>query len=95
MESSKDAIDYKRIRPARRKLWVFKSRDIPDAAGNMSNRTLVAIGLTRTDGAKGFVILTDRVNKDRRDLANGEELLDSTCHVAVAGRKGNAGLIDP
>jgi CDP-diacylglycerol pyrophosphatase len=68
---------------------------LPNAAGNMSNRTLVVVGLTRTDGAEGFVILTDQVNKVRGDLANGEELLDNTCHIAVAARKGNVGLIEP
>ena len=68
---------------------------LPDAAGDMSNRTLVVIGLTRTNGTKGFIILADQVNKDRGDLANGEELLDNTCHIAVVGRKGNVGLIEP
>jgi hypothetical protein len=51
----------------------------------MGNRTLVVIGLTRTDGTKGFVILTDRVNKEKGDLANGEELLDDTCRIAAVG----------
>jgi CDP-diacylglycerol pyrophosphatase len=68
---------------------------MPDAAGNMSDRTLVVIGLIRPNGTKGFVILTDRVNKDRGDLANGEELLDNACHIVVAGKKGNVGLIEP
>jgi CDP-diacylglycerol pyrophosphatase len=68
---------------------------LPDAAGDMSNRTLVVIGLTRTNRNKGFIILTDQVNKDRGDLANGEELLDNACHIAVAGRKGNVGQIEP
>jgi CDP-diacylglycerol pyrophosphatase len=68
---------------------------LPDAAGDMSNRTLVVIGLIRTNGTKGFIILADQVNKDRGDLANGEELLDNTCHIAVVGRKSNVGLIEP
>jgi CDP-diacylglycerol pyrophosphatase len=68
---------------------------LPDAAQDMGNRTLVVIGLTRSDGANGFVILTDRANKQSGDLANGEELLDNTCHIAVVGRKGNVGLIEP
>jgi hypothetical protein len=61
----------------------------------MGNRTLVVIGLTRTDGAKGFVILGDQVNKERGDLANGEELLDNACHVAAVGKKAHIGLIEP
>jgi hypothetical protein len=51
----------------------------------MGNRTLVVIGLTRSDGTKGFVILEDQVNEGRNDLANGEELLDNACHVAAVG----------
>ncbi len=62
---------------------------LPDAAGDMSNRTLVVIGLTRTNGTKGFIMLADQVNKDHGDLANGEELLDNTCRIAVAKSKGN------
>ncbi len=58
---------------------------LPDAARDMGNRTLVVIGLTRTDGTKGFVILEDQVNEGRNDLANGEELLDNACRVAAVG----------
>jgi len=61
----------------------------------MSNRTLVVIGLTRTDGTKGFVILADQVNKVRGDLANGEELLDNACHVAGVAKKAHIGLKEP
>jgi CDP-diacylglycerol pyrophosphatase len=68
---------------------------LPGAAGDMSNHTLVVIGLTRTNGTKGFIILADQVNKDHGDLANGEELLDNTCHIALVGRKGNVGLMKP
>jgi CDP-diacylglycerol pyrophosphatase len=60
---------------------------LPYAMRDMGNHTLVVIGLTRTDGTKGFVILVDYVNKERGDLANGEELLDNACHVAVVGKK--------
>ena len=60
---------------------------------DMGNRTLVVIGLTRTDGTSGFVLLADQVNKDRGDLANGEELLENTCHLAKVGKKAHIGLI--
>jgi CDP-diacylglycerol pyrophosphatase len=56
---------------------------LPGAAREMSNRTLVVIGLTRTDGTEGFVILTDQANKQSGDLANGEELLDHACDIAT------------
>ncbi len=68
---------------------------LPDAKQNMGNRTLVVIGLTRTGGTKGFVILVDQVNKERGDLANGEELLDNACHIATVGKKAHIGLIKP
>ena len=58
---------------------------LPDATRDMADRTLVVIGLTRTDGTKGFVILADQVNKESGDLANGEELLDHTCRIATRG----------
>ena len=60
---------------------------LPEAIRDMGDRTLVVVGLTRSDGTKGFVILTDRVNKESDDLANGEELLDHACHIAAAGNK--------
>jgi CDP-diacylglycerol pyrophosphatase len=68
---------------------------LPDAKRDMGNRTLVVIGLTRVDGIKGFVILTDHVNKQSGDLANGEELLDHACHIAVVGKRANIGLMEP
>ena len=68
---------------------------LPDAMRDMGNRTLVVIGLTRTDGTKGFVILEDQVNEGRNDLANGEELLDNACRVAAVGKKPHSGLIEP
>jgi CDP-diacylglycerol pyrophosphatase len=52
----------------------------------MGNRTLVVVGLTRMDGTKGFVILTDEVNERSGDLANGEDLLDHACLIAAAER---------
>jgi CDP-diacylglycerol pyrophosphatase len=59
------------------------AESLPDAPRNIGDRTLVVIGLTRTDGSKGFVILTDHVKKASGDLANGEELLDHTCRIAA------------
>jgi CDP-diacylglycerol pyrophosphatase len=56
---------------------------LSDAPRDMGNRTLVVIGFTRSDGKKGFVILANRVNKGRRDLALGEELQDYGCPIAV------------
>jgi CDP-diacylglycerol pyrophosphatase len=68
---------------------------LPDATNNMGDRTLVVIGFTRSNGVKGFVILTDRVNKDAGDLANGEELLDHSCQVAVAAKRSPGGSMVP
>jgi CDP-diacylglycerol pyrophosphatase len=68
---------------------------LPDAKQDMGNRTLVVIGLTRTGGTKGFVILVDQVNKERGDLANGEELLDNACQIATLGKKAHIGMIRP
>src|SRR6202521_1035313 len=56
---------------------------LPVAARDMGNRTLVVVGLTRSDGTKGFVILADQANKRRGDMAFGEELLDHACHIAA------------
>lgn len=60
---------------------------LPDAAQDMAERTLVVIGLTRADGTKGFVLLTDKVNRNSGDSAFGEELLDRACHIAAMGRR--------
>jgi len=68
---------------------------LPDAARDMGNRTLVVVGLTRSDGTKGFVILADRVNKERGDLAFGEGLLDHACRIAANGNKAHGGLEHP
>jgi CDP-diacylglycerol pyrophosphatase len=68
---------------------------LPDATRDMGNRTLVVVGLTRRDGTKGFVILTDQVNEHTGDLANGEELLDHACHIAAMGKQSVLGLSEP
>lgn len=54
---------------------------VPGARQNMGEFTLVVIGLTRPDGAHGFVLLADRVNKAAHDLASGEELQDHACRI--------------
>lgn len=56
--------------------------ELPGASRDMANRSLVVVGFTRAGGAKGFVILAGQVNGDR-DLGNGEELLDNSCHIAT------------
>lgn len=56
---------------------------VPSAARDMGNRTLVMIGLTRANGTRGFVLLTDRYGAVRGDLAYGEELLDHSCRIAA------------
>jgi CDP-diacylglycerol pyrophosphatase len=68
---------------------------LPGGRRDMGNRTLVVIGLTRRDGVKGFVILADQANKERGDLANGEELLDHACHIAAKGSRADGVLIEP
>jgi CDP-diacylglycerol pyrophosphatase len=55
---------------------------LPGAQQDMGDYTLVVVGLTRADGAKGFVLLEDQVNKESHDLASGEELQDHTCGIA-------------
>jgi CDP-diacylglycerol pyrophosphatase len=65
---------------------------LPNATSNMADRTLVVIGFTRSDGSQGFVILAGELNVPKGDLANGEELLDNSCHIAAKGNKGLAGL---
>ena len=54
---------------------------VPGARQNMGDYTLVVVGLTRTDGAKGFVLLEDQVNREAHDLASGEELQDHACRI--------------
>jgi CDP-diacylglycerol pyrophosphatase len=71
------------------------SEEVPGATRDLGNRTLVVIGMTRSDRTQGFVILADQVNRDRGDLASGEELLDRACHIATAGKEANLGLIEP
>jgi CDP-diacylglycerol pyrophosphatase len=71
------------------------AESMPVAARDMSNRTLVVVGLTRKDGTKGFVILADQVNKETGDLAFGEELLDRSCQIAARGNTVHGGLTEP
>jgi CDP-diacylglycerol pyrophosphatase len=60
---------------------------LPNSTQDMAKRTLVVVGFTRRDQTKGFVILTDQANKDTGDVASGEELLDRSCEIALAGDK--------
>jgi CDP-diacylglycerol pyrophosphatase len=68
---------------------------VPDAMRDMGDRTLVVVGLTRSDGTKGFVILSGQVNKESGDRAFGEELLDHDCRIAKKGNKARGGSIQP
>jgi CDP-diacylglycerol pyrophosphatase len=65
---------------------------LPNATLNMADRTLVVIGFTRSEGTQGFVILAGELNVQNGDLANGEDLLDPSCHIAAMGDKGLARL---
>ena len=58
---------------------------LPAAARDMGDRTLVVVGLTRSDGTRGFVLLSDQVNKGNGDQAFGEELLDRDCRIVAKG----------
>jgi CDP-diacylglycerol pyrophosphatase len=68
---------------------------LPDASLDMGNHTLVVVGLTRRDGTKGFVILADQVNKETRDHAFGEELLDHDCRITEKANQSHGGPIEP
>jgi CDP-diacylglycerol pyrophosphatase len=68
---------------------------LPDVTREMGNRTLVVVGLTRSDGTRGFVILADQVNRETWDLALGEELLDPACHIVEKGIKSRGSPIEP
>lgn len=57
---------------------------LPDAAKDMGDRTLVVIGSSRANGAAGFVILEDQVDRDHGDAGTGEELLDHACALATS-----------
>lgn len=61
--------------------------EMPGAAQDMGDYTLVVIGLTRLDGTKGFILLAGRVKRGSGDLANGEELLDQSCKIAASKKK--------
>jgi CDP-diacylglycerol pyrophosphatase len=46
---------------------------------DMPNETLAIIGMTRANGAEGFVLLEDQVRWEIADFAGAEELLDLSC----------------
>ena len=60
---------------------------VPNAMEDMGHRTLVVIGLTRPGGTEGFVILANEANREHTDFANGEELLDNACQIAVGQKR--------
>jgi CDP-diacylglycerol pyrophosphatase len=63
--------------------------EIPAAAQDMGDRTLVVVGLTRADGTAGFVLLEDQVDRAHGDSAHGEELLDHACRVVQTAPQKN------
>jgi CDP-diacylglycerol pyrophosphatase len=62
------------------------AKGLEGAEKNMGEHTLVVVGYTRTDGAAGFVLLEDQVNRGTQDLAHGEDLLDHSCRVATVAQ---------
>jgi CDP-diacylglycerol pyrophosphatase len=62
---------------------------LPGAAQNMGDRTLIVAGSTRANGATGFVILADQVNRENHDVAHGEDLLDHACRIAAVAQPRN------
>lgn len=55
--------------------------EVPDARANMGEYTLVVAGAT-FGGKSGFILLADRADLLRGDLARGESLQDHSCAVA-------------
>jgi len=56
---------------------------VPEARANMGEYTLVVAGATFA-GKPGFIVLADRADLLRGDVANGESLQDHSCAVAHA-----------
>ncbi len=59
-------------------------RGDPKARADMGSETLVAVGTVSADGKPGFVLLSDRADAFRFDIAAGEQLMDHTCAVLGA-----------
>ncbi|HYL48496.1 MAG TPA: CDP-diacylglycerol diphosphatase, partial [Stellaceae bacterium] len=57
--------------------------EVPEARANMGEYTLVVAGATFA-GKPGFIVLADRADMLRGDVANGESLQDHSCAVAHA-----------
>lgn len=70
------------------------AENVTAAARDMGDRTLVVVALTRSDGTRGFVLLSDQVNRESGDQAFGEELLDRGCRIAAKGNEGAAARRD-
>lgn len=59
-------------------------RVLAKTSPDMSRETLVVAGAIFPDGAKGFVLLSDRANPITGDRASGEELQDHECKLAAS-----------
>jgi CDP-diacylglycerol pyrophosphatase len=55
--------------------------EVPEAAKDMGDQTLVVTGATFSDGSEGFYLLNDQADSTTGDTASGEELLDHDCQV--------------
>ena len=55
--------------------------EIPEAARDMGDQTLVVTGAVFSDGSPGFYLLNDQADPGTGDKASGEELLDHDCRV--------------
>ncbi len=55
--------------------------EVPEAAKDMGDQTLVVTGATFSDGSKGFYLLNDQADPATGNTASGEELLDHDCQI--------------
>ena len=60
------------------------AQGIPGASQDMADWTLVAVGSNRANGAPGFILLADHVNRADNDTAHGEDLMDHSCAIAAS-----------
>ena len=63
-------------------MFKLLAKQLPGAARDMGERTLVVIGMTRADGSAGFAVLEDKASQKAGDLEYGEGLFDHSCHLA-------------
>ena len=71
-----EAADLRGIDPFR-----LVAGEIPSAAADMGDQTIVVVGAVFEAGQPGFYILNDQANLARGDTGSGEELLDHQCLV--------------